>query len=90
MLHPLQFASCVYIATLSPTAMVFEWPSKMVLHPHPMTVMFRSDQDSQTHGNERRCPRFLFSTYECLGGLMDVFSTILLHVSCTCYTHHRA
>ena len=35
-------------------------------------------------------PRFLLSTYERLGGLVDVFSTIMLHVSCTYYTHHQA
>ena len=46
MLRPLRFASCVHIATLSPTAMVFEWPSRMVFLPHPVAVLLRSHQDS--------------------------------------------
>ena len=73
MLRPLWFVSCVCIATLSLTAMVFEWPSKMVLHSHLVVVLLRSDQGPQTHGNDKRCPRFLLPTYKRLGGLVDVF-----------------
>ena len=58
MLRPLRYASCVRIATLSPTTMVFEWPSKMVVLPHPVAVLLHSDQGFQTHGNEKWCLRF--------------------------------